>query len=216
MAATIPTFRFPEDTIFHGIAGVDRGFTHGDFRALTTDVEKFQHLKKRLDDFLYNSVNDITHAFTKAVLTCIGCEVLGQIIHGPKNEFWPDDESTKKIYESLDNRLAVNFSPVFFTKFSQPASKVPKKLTKPDAPYSDLIIQGLRNQYVHSYRPYAVLLSDQLQDFIQIIESQGYIIINSTRFWEKFKIFYEKTFSELILGTSAYETTAIKYLEYLA
>ena len=196
--------------------------------------------KKRLDDFLFNSVHDISHAFTKASLICVGCDVLGQILYGvkikdngDKDVFSSEKKNTAQIFEILDNRLhdEITSNTIFYTNFEKATHKntenIPPTL-KPNSSkgyephFSHLLYHGLRNQYIHSYRPYGVLLSDnhhnfdKTDDFIKIKENEGLILVQPSNFWGKFQVFYEEHFKELILGTSKHTSKAVEYLGYIA
>ena len=75
-------YHYQDDTIFHGVAGNPKGFSFADCRALTDDNEKLKRLQERLTGFYISGLTGISHPFTTAILTCVGIEVLGQVILG--------------------------------------------------------------------------------------------------------------------------------------
>jgi hypothetical protein len=209
-----PFFYNPDGRIFHGVWGVDRGFTYGDFRNLKTDDEKFIHFKERLDGLYINGVKDITHPFSKAVMTCIGCDVLGQVFFGfDSSKNHSITENTIKIFEELDPTNLRRGIELEFRNNYEGRLNIRSPL-KPTWHYSHVFNHGLRNSYIHSFRPFGIILNDTLNSFIEIKNEEGCIVVNPDKFWEAFYVFYQTKFDELINDhSSPYRISAKIYLE---
>jgi hypothetical protein len=211
-------YHYPDDTIFHGIEGNPKGFSFADCRLLTDDNQKIEKLKKRLDTYYINGLTDLNHPFTIAILTCVGIEVLGQVMLGFDNKGQTIESKTIQVYEMLDPKVAGQLSPTFKTSYNNNRNIPGQNIIFTDTftSYAHIIRKGLRNSFTHTYRSLGVVLSDSLQEMMLVDENKGHIIINPYIFRQKYVDLYNKCFNNSLSNTVAtYRQNALLYLDLL-
>jgi hypothetical protein len=211
-------FHYPDNTIFHGISENQQGFSFADSRTLTDDSEKISKLKRRLADYYLKGLSEMTNPFTIAILTCVGIEVLGQVVLGFNSEGETIENNTVKIYELLDPKmcdaLSTNFKTNYNLKRNLPGLDNDK--TSSFTSYARVVRRGLRNAFTHTYRSLGVVLSDSLLSVMLVQDNDGLIIINPYLFRQKFIDTYENCFESAITNSNTnYRNNALKYFELL-
>lgn len=211
-------FHYPDSTIFHGISENPNGFSFADSRALTDDSEKISKLKRRLADYYLNGLNEMTNPFTIAILTCVGIEVLGQVVLGFNADGETIENNTVKIYELLDPKmcdaLSDDFKINYNLKRNLPGQNNDK--TSSFTSYARVVRKGLRNAFTHTYRSLGVVLSDSLPSVMQVRDNDGLIIINPYQFRQRFIETYESCFEAAITSSNTdYRSNALKYFDLL-
>jgi len=111
-------FHYPDDTIFHG-TDTAQGYTFKEARALTDDDEKIFKLKTRLSGYYINGLLSIPHSFMIAIMTCVGIEVLGQVVLGYQDSGKTMKKNTIDIYKMLDQTLNNTLSNNFKTNYDK-------------------------------------------------------------------------------------------------
>lgn len=211
-------YHYPDDTIFHGIEGNSIGFSFGDCRALIDDNQKIEKLKKRLDTYYINGLQDMNHPFTTAILTCVGLEVLGQVMLGFDNKGQTIENNTIKVYEMLDQKVAAQLSASFATNYNNNRNVTGQyvNFTNAFTSYAHVIRKGLRNAFTHTYRSLGVVLSDSLGEIMQVDENKGLVIVNPYVFRQKYIDLYNDSFNKALSNSiPAYRKNALSYLDLL-
>lgn len=211
-------FHYPDDTIFHPIEGESRGFTFADCRVLIDEDQKIKTLKKRLDTYYINGMTELNHPFTIAILTCVGIEVLGQVMLGFDSKGQTIEGNTIQVYEMIDAKIADHLSSNFKTNYNINRNLPGQNIIFTDTftSYAHIIRKGLRNAFTHTYRSLGVVLSHSINDIILVEEDKGQIVLNPYTFREKFINLYNDCFSKVLLNTNiVYRLNSLKYLDLL-
>jgi hypothetical protein len=218
MADSLSFFHLPDTTIFHGVPNLPQGYTFGECRALVDDEEKLRHLKERLTGYYVNGLIGVGHPFIAAIMTCVGLEVLGQVIFGFDSKGESIQTNTILIYEMLDSSLSQALSAKFKNNYNRNRNiaGVTNDLTSSFASYAHVIRKGLRNSFTHNYRSLGVFLDDAQSIYLIINEDEGYVVLNPDVFKKSFVDCYEKCFAEIISGNNpGYRKEALKYFDLL-
>ncbi|OFX21009.1 MAG: hypothetical protein A2033_11835 [Bacteroidetes bacterium GWA2_31_9] len=211
-------FNYPDETIFHGITDNSNGFTFLEARALAIDDEKLFKLKERLSCYYLTGLKELGNPFTIAVLTCMGIEVLGQVILGFNSKGDTIDSNTILIYEMLDSKMQDVLSPNFALNYNLRRNITGQNIdfTLDFTSYARVVRKGLRNAFTHTYRSLGVFLDAGQSDLLLIDENIGCLIINPIVFRERFLSVFEKTFSDLISNVNPiYRQNALIYFNLL-
>lgn len=211
-------FHYPDDTIFVGLPDNPNGFSFLESRALTDDNDKLKKLKDRIVGYYVNGLNEMKNPFTVAILSCIGIEVLGQIILGFDKKGETIAANTITVYQMLDPKMKEPTSDLFKMNYNLNRNEIGKNIDfAKDLPtYSHIIRKGLRNAFTHNYRSLGVLLDDKQQDVIIVDENKGTLIINPFVFRTKFLNCFQSRFTEIISNTQLnYKQNALKYFDLL-
>jgi hypothetical protein len=186
---------------------------------LTSDDEKIKHLKERLAGYYVNSLQDITHPFIGCIMTCVGIEVIGQVILGFNAKGGSIDNNTLDVYKMLDPIISQSPSSTFKTNYNRNRNVVGTVFTDfaQDLPtYADLIRKGLRNSYTHNYRSLGVMLRDSQKDLVVEEAAEGILVVNPDMFRNSFIALYETCFSDMLAGHKPlYKAKAIEYINLL-
>jgi hypothetical protein len=211
-------FHYPDDTIFVGLADNPNGFSFLQSRALTNDNDKLEKLKARIVGYYVNGLNEMQHPFTVAILTCVGIEVLGQIILGFNTKGETIANNTISVYQMLDPKMKEPTSDLFKINYNLNRNEIGQNIdfVKDLPTYSHIIRKGLRNAFTHNYRSLGVLLDDGQQDVIVVDENKGTLIINPFVFRTKFLDCFHTRFTEILSNTHLeYRQNALKYFDLL-
>jgi hypothetical protein len=203
-------YHYPDEIIFHG--GPDsRGTLFLDCRAISNDDDKLSKLKERLTGYYINGLKDISHPFIMAIMTCVGIEVLGQVILGFDNYGETIRENTIKVYEMLSIEMATPVSTTFITNYNN------RRNTNTSFPsYAHVIRKGLRNTLTHNYRSLGVFLDDTQERFMIVNEIVGCVVIHPHLFRERFIECFENSFNEIITNSNDdYRVNALRYFNWL-
>lgn len=211
-------FHYPDSTIFHAIQENSQGFTFADSRAMTDDSEKIAKLKLRLTDYYFTGLNEMTNPFTIAILTCVGIEVLGQVVLGFDLKGETIEDNTVKIYEMFDPEMSAPLSSDFKLKYNINRNLPGENYDKTSGltNYARVVRKGLRNAFTHTYRSLGVVLGDSGTSVMQVQDNGGYIIINPYLYREKFIEIFNHCFEAAITNSKPeYRSNALKYFELL-
>lgn len=213
----------PNKTIFGPHLEERRGISYGEIREITEDDIKLKYLKKRLEGFLVNQIDEMAEKgspFPLTVMTCISVETLGRVISPVvKYEQNPRDKNeipklvSIPVYGMLDKVL---------TRPLNKKEKASMKLLWPNdriediSSYAHLFHSHLRTSFIHGYRGKNVFLSTELEDGWDFQE--GSLIINPNWFWKQYKRVFNECF-EKILDTkevnNPYKINALDYFHRL-
>ena len=208
----------PDSTIFHGVPGNPNGYSFGEARTLVDDDEKLKRLKERLDGYYINGLKEIDHPFIKAIMTCVGLEVLGQVVLGFDLKGESIEDLTIGIYEMLDPSLSQPLTNKFKDNYNKNRNVLgeAKDFAGSFTSYARVVRKGLRNSFTHNYRSLGIFLSDSQNNILEIVEDEGIIIINPEIFKQKYIDCYELCYSELILNQQTnYRSKALNYFHLL-
>jgi hypothetical protein len=92
----------PNNVIFSNHLSESRGVDFSEIRLIEDDDIKLLYLKRRLEDYLVNQINQISNKekvnvpFPLTVMTCIAVETLGRVVQ-PISEFQKDEKKKKEI-----------------------------------------------------------------------------------------------------------------------
>jgi hypothetical protein len=204
-------FHYPDETIFH--ATETDGFTFKEARIIIDEQEKILKLKRRLTDYYINGLISIPHSFMMAIMTCVGIEVLGQIILGCDSGGESIAENTISVYKMLDTKLNNPLTQKFKTNYARNRNILIGQ-TKDFSTYAHILRKGLRNAFTHNYRSLGVFLGGD--ELITINDDEGFIIVNHVLFRNMFIELYEDCFNKIISNSSSnYRQNALKYFELL-
>jgi len=211
-------FHYPDDTIFHGTE-TDQGYTFREARALIDDDEKISKLKTRLTGYYINGLLSIPHSFMMAIMTCVGMEVLGQVILGYNSGGDSIQENTIAIYKMLNQKLNDPLASKFKINYARNRNldlNDPNHQNEIDSykTYAHILRKGLRNAFTHNYRSLGVFLGGD--ELVAINEDEGFMIVNHLLLRDKFIECYEASFDKIISNSPpAYRQNALKYFELL-
>jgi hypothetical protein len=186
------SFHYPDDTVFHG-TDTAQGYTFREARTLIDDDEKILKLKTRLTGYYVNGLLSIPHSFMMAIMTCVGIEVLGQVVLGYKNTGETEKSNTISIYKMLDQVLTNALSDNFKINYDKNRGQI---CAHSFSTYADVLCTGFRNAFTHTYRSLGVFLGGNT--LITINEDEGLIIVNHELFRKRFIECYEDCFDKII------------------
>ena len=211
-------FHLPDTTIFHGIPQNVDGFSFKEARALTDDDEKISRLKTRLEGYYVSGLKDINHPFIAAIMTCVGLEVLGQVIFGFDAKGESIESYTINVYKMLDSNISQPLSSTFAINYNKKRNRTGQTtdFTNSFTSYANVIRKGLRNSFTHNYRSLGVILSDSQSDLMTIEENEGCIIVNPFIFKQKFINCFEDSFLTALFNSNQnYRAETLKYFDLL-
>lgn len=200
----------PDKTYFG--EGLDRqAIFYGDVRAISDEQTQLQLLKKRLDAFLIEQVEELNKRgennelkvwspFPLAVLTLLAIETVGRIIGDVEkiksyNEYEQSKAIVTPIYRLIDIELSHKPTKNFYEGFEKLHGKSDKKSIKR---YSDVIHKYQRNTFNHGYQAKGVYLNHKQKVPWTIIEKEGFLIMNPYLFWDEFRKTYELIFQNIL------------------
>ena len=202
------------------------GISFGEIRKLSDDQDRLLYLKRRLECFLLNQVDEFADRsksyspFPLTVMTCVAVETLGRII-SPVLKYLNDpdrkDEIPKlvsiPIYRMLDKELAHKIDKKFKSSMSQ---ILPKSDLRKVNSYPELFHTNLRSTYIHGFRPKNVFLKADLESGWEF--DDGALVINPYWLWKEYKrVFYECF--DIILDAqkkdNPYRQNALDYFNHL-
>lgn len=211
-------FHFPNSTIFHGAVGSFKKYTFKQARDLNNDTIKIKHLKLRLESYYLHGLKKTKDPFISAILTCVGIEVLGQVMLGVDSNGETDKQHTIEIYKMMDSILADNLSSKFKSNYNL-GRKFPN--STPDCTndlhtYSHILRKGLRNTFAHGYRSLGVVLDNNLDRMVLIKETQGLLIVNPKKYRKKFVELFNSMFDKVQSNSEPdWRNEAVKYFELI-
>jgi hypothetical protein len=202
-----------------------RGINYGEIRQIEDDDTKLFYLKKRLECFLVNQVdniysNGIYSPFPLTVITCVAVETLGRVI-SPVSEY--EKDSRKK--NEISKLVSVPIYGLLDKKLTRPLNKEFKKHMQlhwpPDniksiSSYAELFHSYLRTSFIHGYRGKNVFLSIELEDGWEVDE--GSLIINPNWFWLQYKRVFSECFVKVLdikEMNNPYRINALNYFNKL-
>jgi hypothetical protein len=166
--------------------------TYGDVRAMNSS-ERLGALKRRLDSWLIAQTRELArdeHQDTKvdspfplAVMTCVACEVAGQVFYGAHNR---EAEGTQRdCFIAVARAVHKQFSRQLTQKFRQHlANRWPNLDLHDCTTIAHLIYRSFRNSLIHAYQGIAVYLTADETDSFRL--DDGFLILNPYWFWEAF------------------------------
>ncbi len=205
-------FHTPDETYFYG------SYTFKEARILTDDNEKIEHLKTRFESYYVNGLMECTNPFTISILTCVGIEVLGQVLLGVDINGESIQANTILIYQMLSPELSKPLSSKFVTNYNLKRNVSGQSYNYANSfpSYANVLRKGLRNAFTHSYRPLGVFLDSGKQDLMVINEDEGYLAIDFDIFRKNFIICFNDSFSEILSNKNLiYKANALRYFDLL-
>ncbi|TCD28634.1 hypothetical protein EZ456_04390 [Pedobacter psychrodurus] len=210
-------FHYPDDVIFHG--DDSQGFTFLQARTLNDDNEKLRKLQIRLERYYLNGFKRSRHDFNISVMSCIGLEVLGQVMLGFDDKGKTVADKTLQVYKWLDPILEQQTSAVFRTNYN-----LKRNYPNPAGidfaqgllTYADIFRKGLRNSFSHTYRSLGVFLDDSLTELVKVDEHEGLLVINGRMLKMALLREYREKFKSAINNTEPeHRQNALRYFELL-
>ena len=218
----------PDDTYF-GEKPEGGGIKYGGVRAITNDQRKLELLKTRLDVLLIKQTSEIAKRdeegkpiiwspFSLCVLTLLSIETLGRVLSDmEKIKKESDFEQSKKvvtpIYRMMDKDLDKKPSKGFYKGFELIHGTSDKKSIKK---YSHVIHKYQRNTFNHGYQAKGVYLDHTGTPFWQLMEKEGFMVINPYLFWDRFVETFNSAFEEILNPKDKkYRTNALKFFHEL-
>jgi hypothetical protein len=210
-------FHYPNDIIFHG-TNEPAGYTFAEARDLATDRAKLQKLKERLTGYFINGLTSTPHSFITVIMTCVGLEVLGQVMLGFDQRGETISAHTIQVYEMLDVQLTQPLTEKFREQYNlnRNSQGQSRDYTQGFSSYAHVVRKGLRNAFTHTYRSLGVFLGGVDGHFMLVDDEQGWIVIDPNAFRDRFIELYEQCFEEAIIGSNeTYKTNALSYFNLL-
>ena len=132
-------------------------------------------------------LNEKEHFFILATLTCTGIEILGQIFYPSKQssiKSLPFKTACGKIDQRLGRNLSKKFKVAFDTRWPQKENAFD---SSPIDCVSDLLYTYMRNSLQHNYLSKGVYLEHKEIADLQIVENDGFLVVNPIWLWERFE-----------------------------
>lgn len=204
--------KIPDEIIF-GIDTSGNGINYGFVRTIKNENELINLLKLRLQVFFIDQVQHLQNsksAFPLTTMTCIGIETLGEIFIKEKKDdtSYQFVEIIKKVHQIFGRKPN--------KKYDEQLKKIwdEKDLTKIDN-FGKLTYRFFRNTMIHGYQGKGVFLSYEDTNSIVIDNASAFIKINPDWFWDNFKEYFEKQFSQILQaeGNSTERQNCINYIK---
>lgn len=209
-------FHLPDDITF-GSGENGGSITFGEARRYKNELDRIDSLKRRMETYYVNGLRGSPNPFISSILTCMGVEVLGQIMLGTKDGE-TDEKNTIQVYQMLDPLFKQGLSNVFSLAYNARRSdnNPPRNYAKDFPTYAHIVRKGLRNTFTHSYRSLGVVLDDRLTSLVEVDEVHGMVIIEPSRFREEFiSVFYSLFDSARSNENPKYKRSLLKYYSLL-
>jgi len=209
-------FHLPNKTIFHGVSGNPNGYSYEQARSLTSQKSKIDHLRLRLESYYISGLNNVNHPFLASILTCVGVEVLGQVMLGTDSNGESIQQNTIEIYKFLDPILSDPLTQKFKDEYNQrrayPLIPTNNQFTSSFTCYAFVLRKGLRNSFTHNYRSMGVKLQHDLKVTVKVNERTGMLIVNPTLYRNAFKDLFNTMFDDIQNGNN--QTNLQNALDY--